>query len=229
MEGLRAMEKEQLIPIILSTTPFLNRQKEITKFLGIPVDGTRSEMIKKLKKKGFSATPTFGDFVLEGKFKGNDVYLYMFDYKDKVFSVYVRDKKPISEADIKERYHSICRKFKYSSHYISILNFKIPCGENLSYEMQENKKKYSATFYQAISKIDIDKVKEETKSIISKTTKQIENLEEIDKECENFILGYALDSLEKKSVKVRIVELDEEYYITISFDNRYNMPELSLS
>ena len=95
------MEKEQLIPIILSTTPFLNRQKEITKFLGIPVDGTRSEMIKKLKKKGFSATPTFGDFVLEGKFKGNDVYLYMLDYKDKVFSVYIRDKKPISEADIK--------------------------------------------------------------------------------------------------------------------------------
>ena len=28
-------------------------QREVTKFLGIPVDGNKSEMIRKLKEKGF--------------------------------------------------------------------------------------------------------------------------------------------------------------------------------
>ena len=39
-----------MLLLIVSTTVFA--QKEVTKFLGIPVDGFKSEMIQKLKAKG---------------------------------------------------------------------------------------------------------------------------------------------------------------------------------
>ena len=33
------------------------QQKDVTRFLGIPVDGSKSEMIRKLKAKGFESNP----------------------------------------------------------------------------------------------------------------------------------------------------------------------------
>lgn len=40
-----------LFAVIISMTTFA--QKDVTKFLGIPIDGTMSEMKAKLKAKGF--------------------------------------------------------------------------------------------------------------------------------------------------------------------------------
>ena len=92
--------------------------------------------------------------------------------------------------------------------------------------MLENKKRYFATFYQSIRKIDIDKVKDEVKSIISKTNEQIEHLDVIEEECENFISKYALSLLMKKRVTIVIGRLDKEYYLSIYFDNQYNMADV---
>ncbi len=46
---------------------------DVTRFLGIPIDGTRSEMISKLKAKGFTSVP--GTDMLEGEFNGKNVYV----------------------------------------------------------------------------------------------------------------------------------------------------------
>ena len=43
----------------------LHAQEDVTKFLGIPVDGSKSEMIQKLKAKGFTNTSSEKD-ILEG-------------------------------------------------------------------------------------------------------------------------------------------------------------------
>jgi len=48
--------------------------REVTRFLGIPVDGTKAEMISKLKDKGFNEAIGLDD-VLEGEFNGKDVYV----------------------------------------------------------------------------------------------------------------------------------------------------------
>ena len=51
-------------------------EKDVTKFLGIPVDGYKPAMIEKLKAKGF--TPTSEDKeILEGEFNGTDVYVFV--------------------------------------------------------------------------------------------------------------------------------------------------------
>ena len=49
----------------------LYAQKDVTKFLGIPVDGTKTAMIQKLKAKGFQYNSS-GDY-LTGEFNGRDV------------------------------------------------------------------------------------------------------------------------------------------------------------
>ncbi|MDE5632420.1 MAG: hypothetical protein K2I54_06395, partial [Muribaculaceae bacterium] len=58
-------------------------QNDVTQFLGIPVDGSKSEVITKLKSKGFKATSLNND-VLEGEFNGDNVYVNIFTNGDKV-------------------------------------------------------------------------------------------------------------------------------------------------
>lgn len=69
------MKKILLLAMLLVFSFAVHAQKDVTKFLGIPIDGTKSEMIKKLKEKGFTES-VLGDDVLEGEFNGVDVYIY---------------------------------------------------------------------------------------------------------------------------------------------------------
>ena len=61
----------------------LHAQNDVTRFLGIPVDGTKYEMIQKLKAKGFQSTP-FDKDVLTGEFNGTDVNIYVVTTNNKV-------------------------------------------------------------------------------------------------------------------------------------------------
>ncbi|MEI3583799.1 MAG: hypothetical protein V8Q29_04490 [Alistipes shahii] len=49
-------------------------EKDVTKFLGIPVDGYKPAMIEKLKAKGF-LLPLRAKMFCEGEFNGADVLL----------------------------------------------------------------------------------------------------------------------------------------------------------
>ena len=51
-------------------------QKDVTQFLGIPIDGSKSAMIQKLKAKGFKAN-SYNKDVLEGEFNGMDVNVHV--------------------------------------------------------------------------------------------------------------------------------------------------------
>lgn len=46
------MKKLLSITMLLISSLFIYAQQDVTKFLGIPVDGSKSEMIQKLKAKG---------------------------------------------------------------------------------------------------------------------------------------------------------------------------------
>ena len=209
------------ISIVLSTTSILNRQKDVTRFLEIPIDGEKLEVVNKLKEKGF--VPCQGDDILEGKFKGSDVYLYIAtNDKDKVCRIIVRDKNFVGEEEIKERFNTLCNKFKYSSHYISFMNFDIPRGENISNEISENKKEYRAIFFQTLQKTDILKINSEIKSKITEICVEKGERTILEKECNKFLIKYLLGLLLKKSVKIAISESNGQYYITMYYDNGYN-------
>ena len=59
------------------------QQNDITKFLGIPIDGTKAEIIQKLKAKGYTPTDIDSE-VLEGEFNGKDVSIYIATNNNKV-------------------------------------------------------------------------------------------------------------------------------------------------
>ncbi|MDY5921479.1 MAG: hypothetical protein SPJ54_03870 [Candidatus Onthomorpha sp.] len=83
-----------LAMIAISASVFA--QKEVTQFMGIPVDGSPTEMIKKLKAKGFKTDEKFmqpikqglidwdGPEVLTGRFNGEKVLLGLLVEQNKV-------------------------------------------------------------------------------------------------------------------------------------------------
>ena len=75
------------------------QQKDVTRFLGIPVDGSKSEMIRKLKAKGFEST-SYDREVLTGEFNGTTVNVHVVTNNEKVYRIMVADAVPRSEGDI---------------------------------------------------------------------------------------------------------------------------------
>jgi len=88
----------------------LYAQKDVTKFLGIPVDGAKTAMIQKLKAKGFQYNSS-GDY-LTGEFNGRNVLLKVVTNNNKVYRIAVTDAKNSNETDIKIRFNTLCRQFK---------------------------------------------------------------------------------------------------------------------
>lgn len=123
---------------------------DVTTFLGIPVDGTKTEMKQKLIAKGF-VPKNIGDIErLEGEFNGQDVYLTIVSYKDKVWRVTLNIKTPYSKEQIRPQFNNLVRQFKNSSKYVYTeeYNPRIDESEDISYEMYINNKVYEAQFFQ---------------------------------------------------------------------------------
>lgn len=67
------MKKILSVLLLLLLSISIYAQQNVTKFLGIPVDGSKAAMIQKLKEKGFTYNTLTGD--LEGTFNGEKVYV----------------------------------------------------------------------------------------------------------------------------------------------------------
>ncbi len=133
---------------------YAQQEKEVTRFLGIPVDGSKTEMIKKLQAKGFQKSE-IGD--LEGEFNGKDVYIFVKTNNNKVYRIVVMDKNQIDETNIKIRFNKLCSQFANNPKYISLQDFTIPESEDISYEMSVNNKRYEAVYCQRLLASDYDK------------------------------------------------------------------------
>lgn len=123
-------------------------QNEVTKFMGIPIDGNKNEMISKLKNKGFKWNSR--NECLEGEFNGQNVFLHIITNKNKVYRILVEETYSYSESEIKIRFNSLCKQFEKNKRYKSAQDdsFIIGDDENISYEMNVNNKRYEAAYYQ---------------------------------------------------------------------------------
>ena len=219
------MRKLLVIVVTILYTVSCFAQKDVTKFLGFPVDGTQSEMIKNLKSKGFKLSNVSGTNVLSGRFNGNDVNVYISTENGKVSRLMVWDEHTMSETDIKIRFNRLCRQFKGNGKYVSLDDYTIPEDEDLSYEMAIRNKRYEAIFYQlpegeAMERLQATILEE----IQSKyTPEQLESSsEDIHNEIISLTLDFMMDSLKNKPVWFMISELYGKYYITMFYDNEYN-------
>jgi small nuclear ribonucleoprotein (snRNP)-like protein/uncharacterized FlaG/YvyC family protein len=199
-------------------------QKDVTQFLGIPVDGSKLEMIQKLIDKGFTINPQ-GKNVLNGEFNGIDVHIFIVTNNNKVRRIAVMDANPTSEANIKIRFNNLLQQFQNNKKYLStpdstIVKYTIPQDENISYELLVNKKSYQAIFYQQTADYDSLTLKINT---LNEKQKQTPNDTYI-----NQLTTLTLNQMQEvykcfnKKVWVNLSESSGGYYITIFYDNVYN-------
>lgn len=213
--------------ILLSLS--LYAQKDVTQFLGIPVDGYKPEMIKKLKNKGYTISSSKKD-VLVGEFNGTKVNIHIATNNNKVCRIMVSDVNTLNEGDIKIRFNKLCQQFKNNKKYMSASlsdsDYTISEDEDISYELSVHNKRYEAVFYQLpTKKLDSTVLEKELHDVLLKkyTEEQLSNpTEEIRNNMIKEGLTFMLDRYSKRVVWFMISELYGEYYITMYYDNEYN-------
>ena len=112
------MKKILSVVLLLMLSVALYAQDNVTKFLGIPVDGTKSSMIRKIEKKGFVYNEDFG--CLQGEFNGKEVSISIGTNKNKVWRIIVSDKTWSDAGQIKIRYNKLCRQFAENPRYMPV-------------------------------------------------------------------------------------------------------------
>lgn len=141
------MKKLFLILLLVIYNSCLQAQN-VTKFLGIPVDGSKAEMISKLKAKGFVYNSA--DDLLTGQFNDSDVKINIVTNNNKVSRIAIIDAHPSTEETIRIRFNTLCGQFENNKRYINFSkeDYKIPEDEDISYQITVNSKTYDALYYQ---------------------------------------------------------------------------------
>lgn len=235
--------KRLILLVVLCFHVFvLLAQQDVTTFLGIPVDGTKSEMIEKLKEKGFVYSAN-SDF-LQGEFNGEEVVIGVVTNNNRVWRIAVMDKNVRDEQQIKIRYNELCRQFSNNKRYTSSLlnkdsSYVIPYDEDVSYQMSVEEKTYEASFiqnpdtatffnnpimqkecptiYKMVLEIGVSNF--ENDKVINEYLKSVPKEEAMNYVLETFRM---VSFLSKKSVWFKISGSYDRYYIVMYYDNQYN-------
>lgn len=216
-----------IVLAMIATITSFAQQKDVTSFLGIPVDGTVLSMKQKLVSKGFVPKKVGTNEFLEGEFNGTDVRVYIATNNNKVYRIMVADNNTVDEAQIKIRFNNLVSQFENNKRYISLGKYTLSDEEDISYEMTVHNKDYEAAFYQVpnMEKADTLVLQEKVRNeLLSKYTEaELKNpSEEITKEIQNTAIKIGMEMMFMKPVWFRICESYGEYYITMFYDNEYN-------
>ena len=194
------------------------QNKDVTKFMGIPVDGTKTAMIQKLKAKGFTYNAKMDR--LEGEFNGMDSYISVVTNRNKVYRIYVKDAYYLDESQIKKRFLKLVKQFLNDG------NYEISPRWSEQYSFVDNKADISAYNIEFLQIGDTVAMSKEIKNIISEDYSEDEFNALSEKDKEGVLDGarylWLVDSAQNKSVWFKIHEYDGKYYIGLYYDNKYN-------
>lgn len=116
-------------------------------FMGIPVDGTKTEMVNKLKQKEFRYNNELD--MLSGEFNGRKSNLSIVENKGKVYRICVLFGNLTSnESEIIQRFNSLYNEFCNSNKYVYNYGEKITESERIWYEMNIHNKIYECGYTQ---------------------------------------------------------------------------------
>ena len=220
--------KKLALAMLLCISTFTYAQKEVTKFLGIPVDGAKLAMIEKLKAKGFKYNQRL-DY-LTGEFNGNNVIISIATNNNKVWRIVLVDAIARDETDIRIRFNNLIRQFNNNKKYIPAYatDPTIDDNEDISYEMSIQNKRYEAAYFQKTENIDTLELKkitsEKREQLLKKySAEQLETpSEDVNKDIEFATASTMYELFSKRSVWFLISEKYGEYRISMFYDNEYN-------
>ena len=121
-----------------------NSNEGTLKFLGIPIDGSKSQMIEQIKAKGF----TFNSYpdCLQGQFNGKNVDVYVVDNHGVTYRVFVAFPET-DEYEIRTEFNHLLSQFMRNDKYVPMKEcVAIDQKEDISYEMSVHNKQYGASF-----------------------------------------------------------------------------------
>lgn len=213
------------IATLLMVSITSHAQQDVTRFLGISVDGSKSEMIHKLEEKGFRYDPA--ENFLTGEFNGVEVHVYVVTTKNKVSRIMVADVNTVDETNIRIRFNNLCEQFADNPKYTSLAdNCMIPEDEDISYEMLVHDKRYEAIFHQLAFDEKGWTAKSDPELLSKYTEEQLEHpTAEIETEIAAVRLRRKLEdfySCSKRPVWFMISDFYGKYYIIMYYDNEYN-------
>ncbi len=219
--------KKLFFIMLLFISMVANAQQDVTKFLGISIDGFKPAMIQKLKAKGFRYNQQNDYFT--GEFNGSNVQLRIATNNNKVWRIFIKDEILQDETGIKIRFNKLVRQFLKNKKYLSfsVNDQTIPDSEDISYEISVNSKRYEATFYQQPTRIDSLELgkKIRTKLLEKYTAEQIDSPTEEEKTEINeevFVIMYNLLYVNRPVWFMIDEEGYEKYRILMYYDNEHN-------
>lgn len=131
---------------VLMTITSIAQESNTIKFLGIPIDGAKKEMISKLQAKGYEYDASSD--CLFGEFNGTNVSINVQTVNNRVWRIGIVDANVNNdEANIKIRYNNLFKQLSNNDKYKVLGGSTLGEEEDISYEMSVHKKRYDAVFY----------------------------------------------------------------------------------
>ena len=228
-----------IIGILIMCSTVFGQSESTLKFLGIPVDGSKSEMVAALKDKGFRYDSNSGFLV--GDFNGRESHIWVVENHGKVYRVVVFDANTSDEGQIRIRFNNLIHQFENSNgkYYYINQNDKIPEDEDISYEISVNNKQYSAEFIynplygndelrdrlvnEVIEELGLEKIKDE-KTAGGITYGEFYSDKDNYDQLISSLVGSKIIQMSNSSVWFTICNHYGEYFIGIYYDNLVNKP-----
>ena len=228
-----------VIGILIMCFTVFGQSESTLKFLGIPVDGSKSEMVAALKDKGFRYDSNSGFLV--GDFNGRESHIGIVENHGKVYRVVVFDANTSDEGQIKIRFNNLIHQFENSNgkYYYTVPNNLIPEDEDISYEISVNNKQYSAEFIynplygndelrdrlinEVIEELGLEKIKDE-KTAGGITYGEFYSDKDKYNQLISSLVGLKIIQMSNSSVWFTICNHYGEYFIGIYYDNLINKP-----
>ena len=114
-------------------------------FMGINVEGNKTEVISKLRQKGFKLNSCG---YLEGYTNNKKVILNVEDYCRKVYRIYYSEESTRDQTEIINRFNTLLKQFENDKKYVKISGDLIENVESLSYEMNVKNRVFETIFTQ---------------------------------------------------------------------------------
>ena len=214
-----------LLLTVLCSAAFAQESNNGTlKFIGIPIDGPKEQLIEKIKAKGFRGSP-YHEY-LEGQFNGRNVQIYVKDNHGIAWRVFVAFPKT-NAYRVRFEYNQLLNQFLQNDKYFPLEPFEeIPHDEDIPYEMTVHNKDYSAGFGfispDVFSKEEVEKFREKFDSF--QAIEEYIDLKEYlnDEDASNVLNMFG--SLINSCVSFTILQASGEYLIGLYYDNLKNAP-----
>ena len=129
---------------VLMTIAAIAQNSNTIKFISIPVDGTKKEMISKLQEKGYKYDASSD--VLFGEFNGTDVIISVQTVNNRVWRIAIIDTNGNGEVDIKIRFNRLFNQFSNNKKYVLLNGETLTDEDDIFFEMIVYKKRYEASF-----------------------------------------------------------------------------------